>query len=88
MIVGRAKAMLYGAQLPLFLWAEAAKTAVYIMNRTPTRSQTKTLYVLWTGKPAQFLVNLQPFGWEIWYHVTKDLRSKWEPNPIKGHLVG
>jgi len=31
-IVGRAKAMLYGAQLPFFLWAEAARTAVYIMN--------------------------------------------------------
>jgi len=41
-IVGRAKAMLYGAQLPPFLWAEAQRTAVYIMNRTPTRSQTKT----------------------------------------------
>ena len=42
-IVGRAKAMLYGAQLSLFRWAAAARTAVYIMNRTPTRSQTKTL---------------------------------------------
>jgi hypothetical protein len=87
-IVGRAKAMLYGAQLPLFLWAEAAKTAVYIMNRTPNRSQTKTTFELWTGKPAQSLVHLQPFGCEIWHHVTKDLRSKWEPNAIKGYRVG
>jgi len=31
-IVGRTKTMLYGAQLPLFLSAEAARTAVYIMN--------------------------------------------------------
>jgi hypothetical protein len=45
-IVGRAKAMLSGAQLPLFLWAEAVRTAVYIVNRTPTRSQTKTPYEL------------------------------------------
>jgi hypothetical protein len=45
-IVGRAKAMLYGAQLPHFLWAEAARTAVYCVNRTPTRSQTKTPYEL------------------------------------------
>ena len=64
-IVGRAKAMLYGAQLSLFLWAEAARTAVYIMNRTPTRSPTKTPYEVWTGKPAQSLVHLQPFGCEI-----------------------
>jgi hypothetical protein len=87
-IVGRAMAMLYGAQLPLCLWAEAARTAVYIMNRTPTRSQTKTPYELWTGKPAQSLVYLQPFGCEILHRVTKDLRRKWEPNTIKGHLVG
>jgi len=40
--VERAKAMLYGAQLALFLGAEAARTADYIMNRTPTRSQTKS----------------------------------------------
>jgi len=87
-IVGRAKATLYGAQLPLFLWAEAARTAVYIMNRTPTRSQTKTPYELWTGKPAHSLVHLQPFGCVIWHHVTKDLRRKWESNAIKGHLLG
>jgi len=87
-IVGRAKAMLYGDQLPLFLWAEAARTTVYIMNRTPTRSQTKTPYELWTGKPAQSLVQLQPFGCEIWHHVTKDLRRKREPNAIKAQLVG
>jgi len=87
-IVGRAKAMLYGAQLPPFLWAEAARTAEYIMNRTPTRSQTKTPYELWTAKPAQSLVHLKPSGCKRWHHVTKDLRRKWEPNAIKGHLVG
>jgi len=88
-IVGRAKVMLSGAQLTLFLWAEAARTAVDIMNRTPTRSQTKTPYELCTGKPAQLLVHLQPVGCEIWHHVSKDLRRKWEPNhTIKGHLVG
>jgi hypothetical protein len=72
-IVGRAKAMLYGVQLPLILWAESGRTAVYIMNESPTRSQTKTPYELWTGKPAQSLVDLEPFGCMIWRHVTKDL---------------
>jgi len=87
-IFGRAKAMLYGAQLHLFLWAEAARTAVYIMNQTPTRSHTKTPYVLWTWMPAQFPVHPQPFGGKIWHHVTKDHRRKWEPNAITGQLVG
>jgi hypothetical protein len=80
--------MLYGAQLPIFLWAEAARTAVYIMNRTPTRSQTQTPYEIWTGKRAQSLVYLQPFGFQLWHRATKDLRRKWEPIAIKGQLVG
>jgi hypothetical protein len=87
-IVGRAKAMLYGAQLPLILMAEAVRTAVYIINRSPARSQTTTPYELWTGNPAQSLVHLHPFGCEKWHHVTKDLRRKWEPNAISGQLVG
>ena len=79
--------MLYGAQLPHFLYAEAASTAVYVMNRTPTRSQMKTPYELWTGKPAQSVVDVEPFQWEIWNHVTQDLQRNWEPNAIKRHLV-
>jgi len=61
---------------------------VYIMNQTTTRSQTKTPYELWTAKPVQSLVNLQPVGWEISHHVTKNVRRKWEPNTFKGQLVG
>ena len=76
MIVGQAKALLYGAQPPPFLWAEAAKPVVYITNRNPTRSQTKIPYDLWTRKPAKSRVHPHPFGCEIWHLVTKDVRRK------------
>jgi hypothetical protein len=58
----RAKAMLYGAHLSHILWAEVARTAVYIMNRTATRSQTKTSGELHSGIPAQSLLHLQHLG--------------------------
>ena len=32
------------------LWSEALKTAVYLLNRVPSKIVTKTLYELWTGK--------------------------------------
>ena len=32
-----AKAMLHDQDLPMRLWAEAARTAVYVQNRTPHR---------------------------------------------------
>jgi transposase InsO family protein len=43
-IVGVAKAMLHDQGLPLFLWAEACYTAVYLQNRSPHRAlRDKTL---------------------------------------------
>ena len=32
-----ARAMLHDQDLPMHLWAEAARTAVYVQNRTPHR---------------------------------------------------
>ena len=37
-IIGAAKAMLHDQGLPLFLWAEACNTAVYLQNRSPHRA--------------------------------------------------
>ena len=34
-MVGATKAMLFDRGLPLFLWAEAYRTAIYIQNRCP-----------------------------------------------------
>ena len=36
--------------LPESLWGEAIKTAVYILNRVPSKAVAKTSYELWTGK--------------------------------------
>ena len=41
-MVGAAKAMLFDHRLPLYLWAEAYRTTVYIQNRCPTQ--------LWGGR--------------------------------------
>jgi hypothetical protein len=37
-IVGAARAMLHDQGLPLFLWAEACYTTVYLQNRSPHRA--------------------------------------------------
>ena len=36
-IMEAARAMLHDQDLPMHLWAEAARTAVYVQNRTPHR---------------------------------------------------
>ncbi|PKU85930.1 Retrovirus-related Pol polyprotein from transposon TNT 1-94 [Dendrobium catenatum] len=45
-----ARSMISHSSLPESLWGEALKTAVYILNRVPSKAVTKTPYELWTGK--------------------------------------
>ena len=47
------RSMLSNSNIPLFLWSEALKTAVYILNRVPTKAVSKTPFELWKGwKPS------------------------------------
>lgn len=44
------RSMINNSSLPNSLWGEALKTAVYILNRVPSKAVSKTPYELWTGK--------------------------------------
>ena len=41
--------MIY-TSLPLFLWEEALKTAMYILNRVPSKAIQQTPFDLWTNR--------------------------------------
>ena len=42
--------MISHSNLPKSLWGEAVKTAVYILNKVPSKAVAKTPYELWTNK--------------------------------------
>ena len=44
------RSMISRTNLPSFLWGEALKTALYIMNRVPTKDVPLTPFELWTGR--------------------------------------
>lgn len=44
------RSMLANSNLLEFLWTEALKTAVHILNRVPSKSVPKTPYEIWTGR--------------------------------------
>ena len=47
------RSMLSSSKLPRFLWTEALKTTVYILNQVPTKVVPKTPFELWKGwKPS------------------------------------
>ena len=87
-MVGAAKAMLFDQGLPLFLWVEAYKTAVYIQNRCHH-------IALGRKTPEEVFTSIRPdvshihiFGSVFYCQVHADTRKKLDPYGEKGLLVG
>lgn len=84
----RAKCMILNAGLSKFFWAEAIKTAAYIINRSPTRSLLfKTPEEVWTGRKPN-ISNMKVFGCEAMVHFPKERRKKWDPKAQKMIFIG
>ncbi|KAI3796687.1 hypothetical protein L1987_39366 [Smallanthus sonchifolius] len=49
-LMNMVRSMLANSGLPSFLWIEALKAAVHILNRVPSKSVPKNPYALWTGR--------------------------------------
>lgn len=70
------------------LWAEAVNTVVYTINRTGSTSQEeKTPYELWFSKTPN-INHLKTFGSEVYAHIPKEKRRKWDQKGRKGIFVG
>lgn len=75
-IVEAARSMIYSkSELPLFLWAEAMNTAVYVINRTGSTKQSGKTYELWYRK-ATNIDNLKIFGTKYFIHIPDEKRKK------------
>ena len=80
--------MLYDANLSKGFWAEAAKTAVYLINRSSTsRLPDMTPHEAWTGnKPT--ISAYRPFGCPAYAHVPKATRKKLDSKTHKCVMIG
>ena len=50
MLKDMVRSMISHSTFPASLWGQALKTAVYILNRVPTKATNKTPYEIWTSK--------------------------------------
>ena len=83
-----ARAMLHDQDLPMHLWAEAARTTVYVQNRTPHRVlKNKTPEEVFSGKKPE-VSHLRIFGCPVYIHIPKEKRTKLDPSKKKGIFVG
>jgi hypothetical protein len=87
-IVGAARAMLHDQGMPLFLWAEACYTAVYLQNRSPHRAVgSMTHEEAFSGKKPE-VGHFWIFGCTTYSYVPSEKRTKLEPMAERGIFVG
>ena len=86
--VGATRSMMHDQGLPLFLWAEACNTVVYLQNICPHSAvKDMTPEEAFTGKKPH-VDHLRIFGCVTFSHVPKDKRKKLDPTTKTGILVG
>jgi reverse transcriptase-like protein len=85
-LMEKVRAMLHDSDLPKFLWAEATAHAVYLKNRTWTRTigDTTPFELLYKEKPN--VGNLHPWGCKVRVHNTSG--SKLDGRSSIGRWMG
>ena len=87
-IMEAVKTIIYDQDLPMHLWAEAARTAVYAQNRiSHSALGFKTLEEMFTWKNPK-VSHLKIFGCPVYIHIPKEKRTKLDPSEKKGIFVG
>jgi hypothetical protein len=70
------KAMIHDQDLSMYLWAEAARTVVYVQNRSPHKVlENKTPEEVFFGEVPE-VSHLRIFGCPVYIHIPKNKRTK------------
>ena len=87
-VIELARTILIRNKLNKNLWAEACNSVVYVVNRTKNVDRHgKTPYELWHNKKCSF-AHLKIFGTEVYGHIPKQKRLKWDAKGKLGIFVG
>lgn len=87
-VVEMARTLLHAKNLDVKLWAEAVSMAIFILNRTGISTQKhETSFELWTGRKFD-VKDLRIFGSEIYVHIPKNFRRKFDVKGRKELFVG
>lgn len=86
-IMEKVRCMLLDANLSEKFWAEAANTAVYLLNALPKGKDIKSANELWNGQIIDFKL-LRIFGEAAMIHVPKEKRKKLDEKSEEGFFLG
>jgi len=75
------------SSLPKSLWMYALKTAVYLLNRIPSKAVPKTPFELWTGRKPS-LRHLHVWGCQAEARVYNPHEKKLDSRTVSGYFIG
>ena len=81
------RSMISHSTLPTSLWGKALKTAMYILNRVPTKATDKTPYEIWTGKRLS-LKHLHIWGYPAKARPYRPNEKKLDSRTISCYFIG
>jgi hypothetical protein len=85
-IMETVKTILHDQDLPMHLWAEAARTTVYVQNRlSHSALEFKTLEEMFSRKEPE-VSHLKIFGCPVFVHIPKEKKTKLDPSGKTGIL--
>jgi transposase InsO family protein len=87
-IVGMARSMMKAKKMPATFWGEAVTTAVFILNRAPTKAlKGQTPFEAWHGRKPN-VVFMRTFGCVGYVKTTKPGLGKLEDRSTKAVFLG
>lgn len=87
MLKDMVRCMMSNSKLPDFLWGEALKTVMYILNRVPSKFVPKTPFELWTGRKPS-LNHFHVWGCPVEIRIYNPLECKLDPRATSGFFIG
>ena len=79
--------MICNFSLPLFLWSEALKIILYVLNRVPPKVVPKTPFEIQNGwKSSLRHVNIWDFPVEV--RIYNPQLKKLDPRTVSGYFIG
>jgi hypothetical protein len=78
--------MMVQVNLSITFWGDALLTAIYILNRVPSKSVSSTPYELWNNRKLD-LSNLRPWGCAVFVHDTSHQHGKLSPQGKKSIFI-
>src|SRR5450755_1831071 len=90
-IINTVRTILINTKLPQALWPKLVKIAVYLRNRSPTKTLPQTPYkVLWKRKPNLShlrIINSIMYAYNTQLTAKIKRRRKLDPKAKKGRLI-